>query len=148
MRCITRYQGAIIHNDHILLIKHRQYDGRREYWVLPGGGREKGESEEECVKREIKEETNLDVDVERVLINIPGQPGNIYRFFKTYLCKPLTHNAKPGSEPEAGVGYEISDVGWFDLRNETEWPRDETFKRYFYPMLKKIQNLLGYSSSF
>ena len=35
-----------------------------------------------------------------------------------------------------------------DLRNETEWPRDETFKRYFYPMLKKIQNLLGYNSSF
>ena len=57
MSRITRYQGVIIRNDHILLIKHRQYDSGREYWVTPGGGREDDETEEECVKREMKEQT-------------------------------------------------------------------------------------------
>ncbi len=54
---ITRYQGAIIRDDHILLIKHKhREDGdEREYWVIPGGGREADETEEECVKREIQE---------------------------------------------------------------------------------------------
>jgi 8-oxo-dGTP pyrophosphatase MutT (NUDIX family) len=142
----TRYQGVIILNDQILLIKHRQYKDGFEYWVLPGGGREEGESEEECVKREIKEETNLDVVVERLLLDIPGQADNFYRFYKSYLCKTLTDNVQPGFEPEfeKGVGYEISEVGWFDFRNEEKWPNDQVFNRVIYPQLKKIQKLLGY----
>lgn len=57
MSRITRFQGAIIRNDHILLVRHHEYAGGHDYWVIPGGGREEGETEQECVKREIKEET-------------------------------------------------------------------------------------------
>jgi 8-oxo-dGTP pyrophosphatase MutT (NUDIX family) len=32
------------------------------YWVTPGGGREEGESEEECAVREVLEETGLRLD--------------------------------------------------------------------------------------
>ena len=142
----TRYQGAIILNDQILLIKHSQYKDGVEYWLLPGGGREEGETEEECVQREIKEETNLEVVVERLLIETAGQANTNYRFYKTYLCKPLTTNAQPGyePEPEASKVYKISEVGWFDLRSEENWPTDQVFKRFFYPQLKKIQKLLVY----
>ncbi|MFX1326084.1 MAG: NUDIX domain-containing protein [Promethearchaeota archaeon] len=145
MSRIMRYQGAVILNDQILLIKHRQYNDGFEYWLLPGGGIEKGETEEECVKREIKEETNLDVVVERLLLDIPGQANSVYRFYKTYLSKPLTYNAQPGSEPElgSGVGYEISEVGWYDLHSEEEWPEGNIFKRFVYPQLKEIQKKLG-----
>ncbi|MFX1278987.1 MAG: NUDIX domain-containing protein [Promethearchaeota archaeon] len=142
----TRYQGAIILKGQILLIKHSLYKDGVEYWVLPGGGREEGETEEECVQREMKEETNLDVVVERLLLEIVGQPNTTYRSYKTYLCKPLTINAQPGyePEPEASEVYEISEVGWFDLHNEENWPTDQVFKRFFYPQLKKIQKLLVY----
>ncbi len=142
----TRYQGAIIRNDQILLIKHSHHKSGVEYWLLPGGGREEGETEEECVQREMKEETNLDVVVERLLLETAGQPNTTYRSYKTYLCKPLTINAQPGyePEPEASKVYEISEVNWFDLRSEENWPTDEVFKRFFHPQLKKIQNLLGY----
>lgn len=146
MSRITRYQGAVILNDQILLIKHRHYEDGFEYWLLPGGGMEEGETEKECVKREIKEETSLDVVVERLLLDIPGQPNSGYRFYKTYLCKPLTYNAHPGSEPELdyGVGYEISEVGWYDLHSEEKWPDDDIFKRFVYHQLKEIQERLGY----
>jgi ADP-ribose pyrophosphatase YjhB (NUDIX family) len=142
----NRYQGAVILNNHILLIKHRQYTDGFEYWLLPGGGREEGETEEECVQREIKEETNLDVVIERLLLETTGQPNTTYQLYKTYLCKPLTTNAQPGyePEPEASEVYEISEVGWFDLRDEKNWPTDQVFKHFFYPKLKKIQKLLGY----
>ena len=146
MSRITRYQGAIIRNDQILLIKQRYHKDGIHYWIIPGGGREEGETEEECVKREIKEETNLDVVVEKFLLNIPGNINNFYPFYKTYLCKPISDDAKPGSEPEleSGIGDEISEVGWFDLRSEVNWPSGLIFRNCVYHMMKKIQNALGY----
>jgi ADP-ribose pyrophosphatase YjhB (NUDIX family) len=114
MSRITRYQGAVIHDDQILLIKHHHHKSGREYWVLPGGGCEEDETEEECVKREIKEETNLEVVVERLLLDIPGQTDDKhYRFYKTYQCKPITIDAQPGSELEfaTDTGFEISEMG-------------------------------------
>jgi hypothetical protein len=42
----ARYQGAIVRDHCLLLIKHRFYADRHNYWLLPGGGREDGESEE------------------------------------------------------------------------------------------------------
>ena len=142
----TRYQGAIIRNDQILLIKHSQHKDGVEYWLLPGGGREEGETEKECVKREMKEETNLDVVVERLILETAGLPNTAYRSYKTYLCKPLTNNAQPGYEPESEASevYEISEVGWFDLLSEENWPSGQVLNRFVFQMLKKIQKKLGY----
>jgi len=54
-----RYQGAILRDDHLLLIKHRDHVDGREYWIIPGGGRENGETEEECVVREMCEDLHV-----------------------------------------------------------------------------------------
>ena len=51
--------------ENILLVKHRK--GKKLHWVLPGGRLEYGESFYECARREMKEETGLEVEVERVL---------------------------------------------------------------------------------
>jgi len=52
-------RAVIISDDKILLI-YRIKNGE-EYYVTPGGGVEEGESIREALKREIKEETNLDL---------------------------------------------------------------------------------------
>ncbi|OGH85892.1 MAG: hypothetical protein A2493_02490 [Candidatus Magasanikbacteria bacterium RIFOXYC12_FULL_33_11] len=52
--------GTIILQDNKILLIHRFWQGR-EYFVIPGGKVEDGESIEEAAIREAKEETNLDV---------------------------------------------------------------------------------------
>ena len=47
-----RYQGAIIRNQHILLLKQIEHASGRSYWQIPGGGIEPHETEEQCVQRE------------------------------------------------------------------------------------------------
>ena len=139
---ITRYQGAIIRDDHILLIKHKhREDGdEREYWVIPGGGREADETEEECVKREMQEETHLEVRVERVLLDEPGHPGDVYQRFKTYLCIPVAGEVQPDYEPEfnPSEGYAIVAVRWFNLQDETTWGREVLSDPFTYPLLQQI----------
>jgi ADP-ribose pyrophosphatase YjhB (NUDIX family) len=55
-----RYQAAIVEDDRILMLKvwDHAHSGHT-FWLIPGGGREPGESEEDCVKREVREETHL-----------------------------------------------------------------------------------------
>ena len=147
MSRIIRYQGAIVRHDHILLIKHREHASGEDYWVIPGGGREDGETEEECVKREVMEETHLNVAVKRLLLDEPGHPDDVYQRFKTYLCIPMAGEAYPGHEPEpeAAETYAITEVGWFDLRDQTTWGAEVITDPFTYPLLERIRAALGYS---
>ena len=56
MKRVVRYQGAVVRKGHILLVRQR-FGSEYECWNVPGGGREDEETEEQCVVREIKEET-------------------------------------------------------------------------------------------
>ena len=50
-----RYQAAVIDGQRLLLLRCAPWD-EAPFWVLPGGGREAGESAEACVAREVREE--------------------------------------------------------------------------------------------
>ena len=52
---------AIILNDNGLVVMYRNKNGN-EYYTLPGGGMEQGETEQECVIRECEEEFGINVE--------------------------------------------------------------------------------------
>ncbi|MGV8121120.1 MAG: NUDIX domain-containing protein [Candidatus Xenobiia bacterium LiM19] len=56
-----RVAVVLLRDSKILMVEH-QKDGKT-YWLLPGGGLNYGEKIEECARREIKEETNLDISI-------------------------------------------------------------------------------------
>ena len=106
---IEKSAGAVIFkkeegkNFYLLL----QYPGLRHpkaYWDLPKGHIEKGEKEQETVKREVKEETGLeDIEIipgfkETIKYFFRWEGKNILKFVTFYLVKAKTEKVKISGE--------------------------------------------------
>lgn len=81
---LVRCQGVVLKKDSILILEHFNNIRNEKFWLLPGGGMELGESEEECLHRELKEETNLDVEINQVLFD-GIKYGLDYKRYVTFL---------------------------------------------------------------
>jgi len=57
---------VLIEDDQVLWVK-RKFDPRKDLWTLPAGFVEYDEHIAECAVRETKEETGLDVELQRLL---------------------------------------------------------------------------------
>ena len=85
--------GAIIlHRDRVLLVE-RGKPPLKGYWSLPGGVLEVGERLEDGVRREVREETGLEVKTrgivtifERIMHDAAGRPEYHY-VLVDYLCR-------------------------------------------------------------
>lgn len=89
---------AIIIEDGKLLTMFRRRikkDGSvKEYYVIPGGGLEEGETLEENVIRELKEEFNVDIEIVKFL-STEEYDDTIANYF---LCKIVNGTPKLGGE--------------------------------------------------
>ncbi len=97
---------VVTEDEKILLVRHRK--GTRQYWVLPGGRLEYGETFHECAVREIQEETGLDVEVDDfVFLSEAIAPDRSRHIVNIYLTAHVTGGVlKVGDEPVlAGVDY-------------------------------------------
>ena len=146
MKRTIRYQGAIVQDEHVLLLKVNDRASGETFWLMPGGGQEEPESEEECVRREMREETHLGVEVVRLLLDEAAPPGDMYQRVRTYLCRIVHGEASPGLEPEIDDSEQqtIHAVGWFDLRDPSRWDAMLIADRITYPQLERLRAALGY----
>lgn len=78
--------SLVIVCENRILLMHRRKRGR-EYYVIPGGGVERGESAHDAAVREAKEETGLDVNIERQLWTYAEKN---HFFLVTDFCGDLT----------------------------------------------------------
>lgn len=104
--------AAIIDEGRILMTKHVYPDG--SFWTLPGGGLEEGETFEEAVIREVKEEVNLEVEVVDYLFTGQYSGGEE----RCFLVRPLNEKTPLlGYDPELGNQQTLSEVRWLSLES-------------------------------
>jgi 8-oxo-dGTP diphosphatase len=99
----------LIENNKVLLIK-RGREPFKDEWAIPGGRIEDGESAEQCAIREMKEETGLDIEIEK-LIGVYSDPNRDPRgiIAATYIVK------KTGGKLIAGD--DAAKAKWFELNS-------------------------------
>jgi ADP-ribose pyrophosphatase YjhB (NUDIX family) len=85
--------GALIFNRDKILLVERGNDPLKGYWSLPGGVLEIGETLEEGIVREVREETGLEVQplkvleiFERIIRDAQGAPEYHYVLID-YICR-------------------------------------------------------------
>lgn len=86
--------GALIIDQGRILLVERGREPLKGYWSLPGGAVETGELLEEALRREVLEETGLEVEIlhmveifERIM---PGEDGRTeyHYILLDYICRP------------------------------------------------------------
>lgn len=141
-----RYQAAIIEAHHVLLLRVFLREDGREIWIFPGGGREPGESDVDCLRRELREETHLEVAVGPRLFVTPVVGDDLYDALWTYRCTIIGGEARPGVEPEVDHDGQVTirALGWFDLRDPDSWGPQVAAAKATQPLLYQLRVALGY----
>ena len=133
-------RAVLFHNGSILLVRERS-DSR---WALPGGWADVGEAPSECARREAKEETGYDVQVQKLLAvydrsKHPHQPPFSFHVYKMFfLCDIVGGKATRNTEIDE-IGFFTRDVipplsltritpqqidRMFEHHQHPEWPTD------------------------
>lgn len=121
----NRSQAVVCRNGKILLVEHILRG--RDFYNLPGGGIEEGETPEEAALRELEEETNVKGKILRPL-TIEYKPDLESRIF-TFLVE-IPEDAVPmkGIDPELPLDEQsIIGVKWLGLDEIAERDRAYLF---------------------
>ena len=78
--------AAIIKDKDKILSTQRGYGEFKDGWEFPGGKIEKGESQEEALKREINEELNIKIKIETFVDTITYDYDNFHLKMHCYIC--------------------------------------------------------------
>ncbi len=112
--------GAVVVRDGRALIIRRAHEPRKGEWSLPGGHVDLGESLSDAVRREVREETGLDVSPGPIIETFDrvhrDSDGRIRYHFVIidFVCESTSGDAVAGSDAEAvawATGAELDAYG-------------------------------------
>jgi len=126
---------VVINDNKVLLIK-RDSEPYKNSWALPGGFINTDEDAVSAAKREVKEETGLDVEI-LGLIGVYSDPKRDERHTISiaYLGFPLNSNSK--LKPQKN---ETKEVKWFEIEDIPSLAFDHK------QILEDAVNILNYNS--
>lgn len=121
--------GAIVVDDEkVLLVKHNA-----GHWDFPKGHVEEGETEIETAIREVKEETNIDIKIEKEnkYISEYSPKENVMKTVIYFIGEKVGGEDKPQIE-------EVSDVEWLDVNKAIERITHQKSKEIMMQVIKDM----------
>ena len=79
--------AAIIRKDKSVFATQRGYGDYKDWWEFPGGKVEPGETPEEALVREIREELDTDIAVENYLTTVEHDYPEFHLSMDCYWCR-------------------------------------------------------------
>ncbi len=86
MRNIVNVVAAIIEDGNCILATQRGYGEFKDGWEVPGGKIESGETPQQALKREIKEELNAEITVGALLTVVEHDYPTFHLSMQCFLC--------------------------------------------------------------
>lgn len=125
MKIIEVCAALIFVEDKVLLTSRPEHLEHPGYWEFPGGKLEAGESPAQCLKRELKEELNIDVSVYDTVYMLdheyPGKHVSL-RFMRCMI--------EEGQEP---LALERQEYAWVERGRLNDYkllPADESIAKF------------------
>ena len=82
--------AAIIRREDEIFATQRGYGEWKDWWEFPGGKMEKGETPDEALKREIREELSTEISVDEYLCTVEHDYPKFHLTMHCFLCSLLT----------------------------------------------------------
>ncbi|WP_320676005.1 A/G-specific adenine glycosylase [Prochlorococcus sp. MIT 1300] len=106
--------GVVVNESGQVLIAQRLAEGLLGgLWEFPGGKQEEGEVIELTISRELKEELDIDVEVDEKLVSFEHAYSHMKLRFEVFLCRHIDGEPKPLSSQK---------VKWVTLSALSEYP--------------------------
>lgn len=122
------YGCVIIENNKILLIKHQ-----KGHWGFPKGHMEKDETPMQTAIREVKEETNIDVEIlsKKEYTEIYTTQEGVNRKVVFFIAKKIGGKLKPQES-------EVEIVKWFNFEEAMQTLTYEEAKQTLKEVIKDL----------
>jgi 8-oxo-dGTP diphosphatase len=117
--------GALILEARNILLVERAKEPLQGYWSIPGGIVEAGEKLEDAVRREVREETALEIEpiemfeiFERIMPDAEGRPEYHYVLID-YLCRVTGGQLAASSDVSRAAWVTEHDLGKYRITEGT-----------------------------
>ena len=112
---ITNVVAAVITNENFFFIAQRNRNKHLGLkWEFPGGKVDINETNEEALKREIKEELNINIFVKKKITQEKYNDNTIDIILHYYFCKIIYGNIKL-NEHEKSIWVSKNDIYKYDM---------------------------------
>ena len=112
--------AAVIRKGDRIFATQRGYGDFKDWWEFPGGKMEEGETPEEALRREIREELDSEILIDKFLNTVEWDYPNFHLTLHCYMCSLLTE-APHLNEHEAAKwlgAEELDSVCWLPADND------------------------------
>ena len=121
--------SALVEKDNKILLVKEVLESGKEYWIVPGGTVEYGETLVDAVKRELKEETNLDIDVTDFVDfkEVIRTQFNYHTVIFFFLAKPLNEKLALGDKILDARFFGKEELDGLNIVDSARWILEKYF---------------------